>query len=62
MIQESFFQISDEKDKIIIQNVVVKKAKKSVCRKWTNGLSDNDYGVATLSKSHITILKSSCKV
>ncbi len=33
---------------------VVKKVEKSTCLKFTNGHSDNDYRVATLSKSYLT--------
>ena len=31
-----------------MQNIVVKKEKKSACFKWTYGLSVNDHRVATL--------------
>ena len=35
--------------------IFVKKVKKSTCLKWTYGNFGNDYRVATLSKSYLTI-------
>ena len=52
--QESLFQKSDEIDHYIIQKGL-SKSYKSTCFKWTYELSGNDYGVALLSKSYLTV-------
>ena len=39
------------------KKLVVKKNKKSACFKWTYILSGNDYRVAALSKSYLTVIR-----
>ena len=39
---------------MLVQNVVVKKVERSLCFKWTYGLSGNDYRVARLPKSYLS--------
>ena len=36
----------------------MQKSKKSACFIWMYGLSSNDYGVAALSKSYLTVMQS----
>ena len=41
---------------ILTYKNLLPNSKKSACIKWTYGLSGNDYSVAALSKSYLTVI------